>query len=735
MHRVLIAALAALVIGFTVPTHPVAAATDEIRTNATTTYTVVPAKGQVRVTIVQRITNLIPSTATTIFYVDSTWIWVEAGAKGLNVTSDGGPVTLHTDKKTQYYHSYSIGFPRIFKGHSRTVTATYILPAGAPRSATTDRINPAYLNFWAFTQPTDTASLKVLVPKAFTVETTGGDVTETTAGATKVYASGPVADPTKFWLGITGTNLAGFTRDTILTSDGRAINVLGWPGDAAWMASVRGEAAASIPKLVTFIGHPLPGSGPIDIRETAGSDLGDAYIALFDPKTQIARVSEDYSQNGTVTHELSHAWFNDSLFDSRWMSEGYAQWIERALGTNSHACDPPGRFPGIGSPNLGKWVFAGPRATEAELDAVDYEYDASCYLIAHTASMVGPERMQAILHVLMTPDGAYAGVQDRTPGAVVAWRDWLDAVDEEGMRPAGRNDVSEAGDLLVTYGIAMKNDLVARSEARAALDKLRDQSKDWDVPPAILTPMARWTFDDAQAAITEAESIISTAGDVEQTLPSVDAETGPVHTSYEAATDTAALVDLHAKVADQLDAAKVVAGAVAASKVKRGFVEELGLDGVDLATIAASGVAAVTVMDTATARSDAAQVTTAIAQASDKGTTKIATVVGIVVAVLLVLIVLLLLFRRRRRKTRRAGEAATAARESAAMESAAPHSMAASTHDTPVSVDPDPTIVSDVAPEPLPPPDAIAPPHPDPLAPPGEAPEPPLQPPDRPLEP
>ena len=108
MHRVLIAALAALVIGFTVPTHPVAAATDEIRTNATTTYTVVPAKGQVRVTIVQRITNLIPSTATTIFYVDSTWIWVEAGAKGLNVTSDGGPVTLHTDKKTQYYHSYSI---------------------------------------------------------------------------------------------------------------------------------------------------------------------------------------------------------------------------------------------------------------------------------------------------------------------------------------------------------------------------------------------------------------------------------------------------------------------------------------------------------------------------------------------------------------------------------------------------------------------------------------------------
>ena len=41
----------------------------------------------------------------------------------------------------------------------------------------------------------------------------------------------------------------------------------------------------------------------------------------------MARVSE-HLELGTVAHELAHAWFNDALFEARWMSEGSASWAE-----------------------------------------------------------------------------------------------------------------------------------------------------------------------------------------------------------------------------------------------------------------------------------------------------------------------------------------------------------------------------------------------------------------------
>jgi hypothetical protein len=289
----------------------------------------------------------------------------------LKVTSNGGPVKLTTDSKTKDFRSYKVTFPRIFNGQARTITATYVLRGGAPRSAGTDRINGAYLNFWAISQPTDTATVKVLIPKGFAIETRGGSVSQAVKGGTRVLTSGAIPEPEKYIVGVTGTNPKGFARQEIATSDGRTISILGWPGDKSWMEAVKAEAETSIPRLRRLIGQPLPGEGPIVIQEAAGSDLGDAYIASFDAAEQVAQVSEDYGQAGTVTHELSHAWFNDGLFDGRWLSEGYASWIERASGEVSEPCTTP-NYPGEGTPNLTSWRFANPRATAQELSIVDY---------------------------------------------------------------------------------------------------------------------------------------------------------------------------------------------------------------------------------------------------------------------------------------------------------------------------------------------------------------------------
>jgi hypothetical protein len=332
------------------------------------------------------------------------------------------------------------------------------------------------------------------------------------------------------------------------------------------------------------------------------------------------------------------------------MSEGYASWIERATGTNPEPCKAPTTYPAGRNPTLGFWEFADPRATDDDLAMVAYQYDAACSIVSTVADQVGLDRMREILGVLATTQGAYEDVRDKGSDETVAWQDWLDAVDERGMGPAGLDDVSATGDLLITYGIATRAALDERVEARTALAGLRSTTDGWAVPLAVIGPMSAWRFDDARSAIDEAEAIIDSAEAVEAMLPTVDAETGPIHAAYEAADDTAGLVALHAQVDDQLETAEAVTGAMAAAATERGFVEQVGLMDTDLTAMSTAALAAVTALDTATARSQVDQLNVAIGQANDTGTKRIALVVGVTVLVVLLMALLVRMILRRRRR-------------------------------------------------------------------------------------
>jgi hypothetical protein len=668
MHRSIFAALVAtFVLSFATPL--AVAAADEIGTTGASTYQVMPDKGLIRVSVTLKVTNRVPSTvssydcsyqyydywygwmtipktcsSTTRYYVNETSLWVESGARQVRVTTNGGKAKLTPDKKTESFRSYKVTFPKIFNGQTRTLKATYVLRGGTPRSATTDRVNGAYLNFWAMSQPTDKATVRIEIPKAFEIETYGGSVSRSVKGNTRILANGNVAEPAKYFVGITGTNPSGFAKAQLTTGDGRAVSILGWPGDKAWMAAVRREAESALPKLAALIGQPIPGQGPITIREAAGSDLGDAYIGAFDPTSQVAQVSEDFGQAGTVTHELSHAWFNDELFDGRWLSEGYATWIERATGEVSTGCTVP-NYPGDGSPAIGSWRVANPRATEQELRIVSYQYDAACWIVSSIAAQIGADRMREVIGVLATADGAYTGVPDARPGAPATWRDWLDAVDEIGMRPAGLDDTNAVASMLTQFGVATEADLTQRAVARQNLDALRDATG-WSVPSAVTQPMARWSFQSAQAAMAIASETYALAGKVESLLPSIHVSTSPIRTSFEAASDVRELVATHDKAIAQVDAATVAADAVAQSEVQRGPIEQLGLVGTDLKTLAASAVSAVVSMDFAAAKAQSQQVSLAAAAASGSGLVRLGLGLGLIAAAALVIWAI----RRRRRR-------------------------------------------------------------------------------------
>ena len=671
MHRALAAGFAALIL-FSMTTPRSVAASDEVRTSASSVYRVEPDKGRISVEVAMKVTNAVPSTttsydcsyqyydyyfgfitiprtcsSTTRYFINETYLWVESNAKGLKVTSNGGSVKLANDSKIQGYRSYKVTFPKIFNGQTRTITAKYTIPGGVPRSATTHRVNGAYVNFSATSQATDAAKVTVKIPKAFDVETYGAKMTTKVSGPDRVLSSGAIEDPSSFYVGISGNNAAGFVHDQITTGEGRTISILGWPGDKAWMDAVRGEASTAIPSLESIIGQPLPGEGDIVIRETAGSVLGDAYVGVYDSEMQLARVSEDFDQTGTVTHELSHAWFNDSLFAARWLSEGYASWIERGTGTVTSPCVTPAAYPGDGKPSLASWQVAGPRATAKELGVVSYQYDAACALVSQVASRIGVRGMRDVIGALATPESAYAGVSDLKPGAPVGWRDWLDAIDERGMGPAKLGDATDIASLLVDFGIATPADLSKRAEARTALTALRDSTADWPVPLAVARPMAFWDFPEAEAAIKTASETFRLIAQVESLLPSVEASTNPVRQLYSEAAVPRSLESAREQASRQVEAATAVADAVALAAVVPGPIEQVGMLGTDVHAMVASAVEAVKGFKLDDARSDAEQVQHLLADAATTGLMRI----GVVSVVLIILIVLAFWVVRRHRRS------------------------------------------------------------------------------------
>ena len=148
-----------------------------------------------------------------------------------------------------------------------------------------------------------------------------------------------------------------------------------------------------------------------------------------------------------MAHELSHVWFNDDRFTARWLSEGYASWAERAVGANTTDCVPgPTRHRHAGPRPCG-----GPpmRATQEQLDIVDYQYEAACTVISDTAEKIGTDRMRDASGSCSADAGISRDAGRQAGAAAVDWRQWLDAVDERGALPAGVDDTAAMAEVLL----------------------------------------------------------------------------------------------------------------------------------------------------------------------------------------------------------------------------------------------------------------------------------------------
>jgi hypothetical protein len=668
-------AVATLVLVALLGTAPSASAADTLRATANTTYELLPSAAQIRVTIDLKVGNTTRDTVsrstctgwywdsyyemylpydyncstTTSWYVDSWQLEIERSARNIKATSPRGKVSVSTDSSgTGEYKALKLTFPKTFNHQTTNVRVTYTLAGGKPRSGASTRAGRSYASFCSSGNGENGGTVRIVLPKGFTAETTGDKVATTTAGGKTILSSGNLKEPLKYLVCVDAANPSAYSTETITAANGRTVEIQSWPEDPDWLRQVTDEVKRSLPALESLVGVPLPGTDKVVVREVTVNALGGDYVGTFDRKESIARVSEKF-EAVTVAHELSHAWFNTNYLSERWLAEGYASYAEVTAGEDDYEpCERPEVYAGAAEPpSLANWKVLGARATDDDRAAVAYQYDAACWIITDVIDAIGENRMTDVLRAAWANEIAYtgAGPAETMGSGATDWRTWLDLVDERGFVPAGRDDLDFTQRLLADYGIAKSaSELDQRSAARSQYHELATQAGEWSLPIAIRSPLANWQFAQATSAMDAANAILRDLDDVSTAAPDARVVDSKLHGMFEGAKDMSDLRAVADLVEQELAAAQHVAKAHEAADRDRGPIEELGLAGTDLSSLSRADEA-LAAIDPAGAEAAAVELEAALAGAANAGTTRASV---LMIVLLLAAAGVVLIVRRRR---------------------------------------------------------------------------------------
>ena len=588
-----------------------------IPTSIASTFELVPESHLIRVTVVLNVTNRIPSTTqgntTTNYYVNTAGFSVDPAGTNYRLSTTGGSAHISIGNHEEgFLPNATVTFPAIYYGQSRTITTTYDIPSGAPRSLGTQRAGMAYAIFCGFpggVYPGDPESLRILVPDRFTVDQYSGlDMATTSAdGKTVLTWSGARSPGSESHSAcIEATDENAFQTGDHTSPGGIHVTTKNWPEDTEWQQAVSAEVGPQLDALEEAIGR-APDAEDITVQEVLGEALS-GYAGEFDEDTGIARVSEDALDPLIAAHELAHAWFNVNWTAENWLWEGYAEYYGRLV-SETVPCSLADVSAYPGDVQLSDWSYLPEIPTADDEALVDAQYNTACWVVTAVADKVGAEGMQEITAAATDDEIAYLGnlPAEKDLRGPVSWRVWLDLADERGLVPAGEEDLDWLQGLLLEYGAASSGALLSdRSDARAAYHALLTATDDWSAPLAIREPMADWKFDDATAEIGVGTDI-DDAHDASVDLVPEVSESTVVEDAYESAeTDDHLAETLDVAEAEE-DAAVAVAAAVSAAEADRNPLEAVGLIGADLATDSSAAVDELVAGDfeTATTTADA----------------------------------------------------------------------------------------------------------------------------------
>jgi hypothetical protein len=564
---------------------PALAEDDGLRFESRSVYRLDPASDVVNVTVELTVTHEVPDPSDgSFYYFDGVSLAVPAEAANVSAVGDGGPaaVMLEPSDLPTWRHATIEVTPVLRFRQTRSYTLTFTLPGLAPRSEGLTRINDAVAAFLAVAHgDPGLASVEVVLPSTLDTDVVGADVEARVDGDVRVYTAAGIADPDTWAASVLARDEEALV-DNRIEAAGHAIDVRAWPGDTAWSEFVTQQAQTGIPALEELIGLPWPAPADgLDVVESV-TPLAHGFGGWYDSSRNTIEIGDELDPH-LVLHELSHLWFNGTLFDQRWILEGLAEdYASRALATVGGAApgpevlgpDHPGALP------LNAWTASEGVRDEVTVQRELFAYATAWSVVRRLNDEIGTEAMAAVLATAADDLIAYQG--DAPPEGFTGPADWrrlLDLLEEVGGS-------TTASDVFATVVATPEQQpsITDRRSARAVYDGLEVAGGDWTPPLAVRQAMAAWDFASALALAETASAVLGVRDQITASVEPLGVEAPePLESAYESASGDATDLDDVASLADEtLDAAGELVSADQLADADRGVLATIGLWGRDV---------------------------------------------------------------------------------------------------------------------------------------------------------
>jgi len=503
--RVLVpVALAVVVLTVAAAVPPAArAASPSLTLVGHTSYSVQPTKRRVHVTVDLTVTNRTTETITSQFVYDRVNLAVLPGATSFRATENGVKVAVGVASRSVTSTLLTIQLAkRLASGRSTAIRLAFELPDPGGSPARIVRVGPSLLGFpvWAFGSPgVPGSSVAITVPAGYKVTVPAGRLGRptTTADGTTTITSGSLADPADLSAYILADRPGAYREvpvDVALGPTTAHLAIRAWTDDPSWARKTAALLKRALPALASTIGLPYPRSTTVAVEEAVSRSI-DGQAGVYDPASGTLRIAYT-TPPGSILREVAHLWFDGRSFADRWIVEGLASHAATAAAAKLKlGIAPPGGgvLAGSGLP-LNAWLPSASVDTPADR----YGYAASAELFRQVEARTGPGGLQAVL----------AAVATRPTADPVDWRGLLDLIQAQtGV---------DASDLWRTYVVRPEDTalLDARARVRFERDALAAEANGWALPASIDAALAAWRFDDAETAISQAQSVLRARDDL-----------------------------------------------------------------------------------------------------------------------------------------------------------------------------------------------------------------------------
>jgi hypothetical protein len=489
-------ALAALVS----PSPEPSSADDLLHIKSNVVYDVRPDTGPTRVSWYVTFADNDPATerreSGTIAFYNSVALPILRGAAALSARSfSGDPLdvtleeqsqsplavaTIEFDKRVFYKETYTFTLAYELSGvrlPSLLVTPNYVyLPVVAVGDEAAVTVNT----------PTDAAWVSDLEPG----DCVQAGSTFACSGSESVYIAA-LAEVTR------PDATAAISFETPLKERVVPVSLTYFKGEDAVAQHLKDLVASGLPIIEDLYGFPYP--GPPSVRVAQGGRqavLGYEGLTTCDAATSCDVIVSPIADDITILHEMAHLW--SQIYAKRWLSEGLAQIIaEEAAGRLPPGFvqgQPPVRAASGADLQLDEWgdVTSIIGADQSELEIEDAGYDRSLrfmYILRHDLSLETLRQVNAAIAAGGEPadSGRYLDLLEDTSGIAV------DHLFQEWVYPS-----SFAPTLALRREV---RDRLAAVELQATAEGLSP-----DIPAEIREDVNAWRFDEALAALSEAEA-------------------------------------------------------------------------------------------------------------------------------------------------------------------------------------------------------------------------------------